>query len=61
MQIDDWEKAQRVSDVTENKWTKCSDCGKTRRSTSMRVIDGLNICSYCFKKRIEEPKEEPIE
>jgi len=64
MEMNDWEKAQRLSDVSEKKWARCTDCDKWKKTTNIRIIDNMNLCKRCFKKRIEEfsePEEEIME
>jgi len=64
MQINDWENAQRLSDTTSKKWARCSDCDKWKKTSNIRIIDNMNLCKRCFKKRIEEfseNKKEPEE
>ena len=61
MEMNDWEKAQKLSDTTSKKWARCSDCDKWKKTTNIRIIDNMNLCKRCFKKRIEEfsePEEE---
>jgi len=53
MKTEDWEKAQKLSDTTEKKWARCQDCDKWKKTTNIRIIDNLNLCKSCFKKRIE--------
>ena len=54
MQINDWEKAQKLSDTTSKKWARCTDCDKWKKTTNIRIIDNMNLCKRCFKKRVEE-------
>ena len=38
MKINDWENAQRLSDVSDKKWARCTDCDKWKKTTHWRQI-----------------------
>ena len=54
MKITDWENAQKLSEASNKKWARCSDCDKWKKTANIRIINNLNLCKRCFKQRIEE-------
>ena len=60
MQINDWEKAQKLSETSEKKWARCSDCDKWKKTTNIRIIDNMNLCKRCFKKRVEGDEKDEM-